>query len=150
MVVMKAWWAWVGLGGALGAAGRFSVGSWFTHMALPAWSATAFVNLSGCLLMGLWAAWVRDDDRHLHAPVPQGRAHLQALVGTGFLGGWTTMSSFVADLYVLLTLGTQGIAALDAALSILGGFALLGWGYSLAGGRVGPLAQTQDGPDAED
>lgn len=99
----------VAVGGALGSVARVGVGA-----VLPAtpqgWPvATMLANVSGALLLAVLVTRVR-------AP------RLQALLGTGLLGAWTTFSTFAVELDVLL--GTRPlVAGAYAATSVLAGLA---------------------------
>lgn len=115
----------VAAGGALGSLGRWGVG-----MLLPAslgfpW-ATAVVNISGAVAMGLLTAWVlsRHEPYHLVRP----------FLGTGLLGGWTTFSALAVDLQGLLADGRGGRALAYLALTLVGG--LLGLVGALTAGRA--------------
>lgn len=86
---------WVALGGALGAVARYGVAMWsLKHFggALP-WG-TAIANLLGCLLFGvLWVLLGSRSDLH---------AAWKLIVLTGFLGAFTTFSTFVFESLRLL------------------------------------------------
>ena len=97
----------VAVGGALGSVARVGVGA-----AVPAtpggWPvATLVVNVSGALLLAVVLARLRD-------------RRLRALLGTGFLGAWTTFSTFAVELDVLLR-SAPLVAVGYAAVSILAG-----------------------------
>lgn len=97
----------VAVGGALGSVARVGVGA-----AVPAtpggWPlATLLVNVSGALLLAVVVARLRDP-------------RLQALLGTGLLGAWTTFSTFAVELDVLLR-SRPVVAATYAATSVLAG-----------------------------
>ena len=83
----------VALGGATGSVARYVLARGFASRwpaaTLP-W-ATSAVNVIGCLGLGL-----------LVARMPDGRSELRILLGTGFLGGFTTMSTFGVETATLL------------------------------------------------
>lgn len=87
---------WVALGGAVGSVARFGV----SHRLTQAFGAafpygTLTVNIVGSLLMGLLMGWLlREPERVQNT--------LYALLGIGFLGGFTTFSSFALDVVKLL------------------------------------------------
>ncbi len=87
---------------------------------------TAVVNLTGCLLFGL--VWVLADERQLL------RAEFRVVILVGFMGAFTTFSSFIFETGELLR-GTQWAYA---ALNLIGqnvlGFAAFYLGAAL--GRV--------------
>lgn len=77
---------WVGVGGFVGAASRYLIAEWIGKPGgFP--FGTLAVNLIGCLLIGLLAG-LRDE--------------MRLLVVIGFLGGFTTYSSFGLDAVNLL------------------------------------------------
>ncbi len=95
---LASWWqqaALVAVGGALGSVGRFAVVSGLTRIAtvhgLP-WGTFA-VNLIGSFLAGV--AFVFLQSRGVTEP------WWRALVMIGAIGGFTTWSSLVVDVYVL-------------------------------------------------
>lgn len=102
------------LGGA-GCSARYLIGlaTDSSHQAFP-WTTLA-INVAGCFALGLLLGLIgaRHDD-------------VRAAVGTGFLGGWTTFSTFAVDAdrltaapmaaYVALSVGAGiGAAALGRA-----------------------------------
>ena len=99
-------WLAVGLGGALGSLARHAVNILFAHVferASP--YATAAVNLTGALAIGVLAALVATGRLQWSTPV-------RTFVFVGILGGFTTFSSFVLDTF---TLGHGGEHTLAAA-----------------------------------
>lgn len=102
----------VGLGGALGAVGRFTVMNALGHGTLAGfpWS-TMLVNLGGALALGALLevsalAW---------SPSPE----IRAMLVVGVLGSFTTFSTFSMDLYYLIDRGAIVNAALYAMGSVL-------------------------------
>lgn len=88
----------VGLGGAIGAVGRYVVMSTvghFTHGGFP-WG-TLTVNVLGALMLGA----VLELSALVWSPSPE----VRAMVVVGGLGGFTTFSTFSMDLYYLLDRG---------------------------------------------
>jgi CrcB protein len=86
---------WVALGGALGAVARYGIALWslrYLGGALP-WG-TTIANLLGCLLFGvLWVVLGSKSDLHVA---------WKLVVLTGFLGAFTTFSTFVFESLRLL------------------------------------------------
>lgn len=83
----------VGLGGALGSIARYSTGqliTFFTSTVLPL--PTLIVNIIGSLLIGLGAG----------TPSIAQSPHLSPLLMIGFLGGFTTFSTFSLESITLL------------------------------------------------
>ena len=104
--------AYVGLGGAIGAVGRFLVMSavgHFTHAGFP-W-ATLTVNVLGALVLGA----VIELSALVWSPSPE----IRAMVVVGMLGAFTTFSTFSMDLYYLLDRGQILSAAGYAVASVL-------------------------------
>ena len=106
----------VALGGALGAVARYGValaGLRWGGPGLP-WG-TWGANALGCLLIGLALPLVRHDDARLAGVV-------------GFLGAFTTFSTYSADTVLLWETGRRGLAVANAAGSVLVGltFVVLG------------------------
>ncbi len=79
---------WVALGGALGALGRYFTTVGITHWLGKAWPfGTLTVNLLGCVVLGLMAGLDLANEGLIHPA-------LKALVMVGFLGAFTTFSTF--------------------------------------------------------
>lgn len=107
----------VGLGGAFGAMARHAVGAAFlatsTSWRFPV--GTLLVNVSGCLLIGLFAAFAEQ------MPGLNGPARL--LLVTGVLGGYTTFSAFGLETVLMLRRGDAMLATGYVAASIVFGLA---------------------------
>lgn len=103
-------WILVGIAGSLGALARFELGSWVAeHTQSPMPVGTLVVNTCGSLMAGL--AWALD------LPEPAG-----LVISVGFLGGFTTFSTWMVETGRLLEddeRPARGLANL--ALMLLGG-----------------------------
>lgn len=102
----------VGLGGAIGAVGRFLVMSavgHFTHAGFP-WG-TLTVNVLGAFTLGA----VLELSALAWSPSPE----IRAMVVVGGLGAFTTFSTFSMDLYYLLDRGQLVSASAYAVGSVL-------------------------------
>lgn len=102
----------VGLGGAVGAVGRFVVMSavgHFTHAGFP-WGTLA-VNVLGAFILGA----VIEVSALAWSPSPE----VRAMVVVGGLGAFTTFSTFSMDLYYLLDRGQLLPALLYAVGSVV-------------------------------
>lgn len=100
----------VAAGGALGALARYGVDRLLPRpegLPLP----TFTVNVLGCFLMGLLvAAILRRPDAH---PV------LRPFLAVGVLGGFTTFSTYAAEIRGALVDGRVGLALVYAVLTVL-------------------------------
>lgn len=118
------------LGGAAGTAGREAV-----NLLLPSQqgfpTATFAVNILGALLLGLL---LESLGRFGGSPGPARRMRL--LLGTGFMGGFTTYSTLAVDGALLLGIGSAGLGALYALGSIVLGAAASWCGILLGAART--------------
>lgn len=113
----------VGAGGFFGAVSRYGVSLIFPASKL--YYGTLLVNLLGCLLIGIAFGIL---ERHAMAkPV-------QLLVITGFLGGFTTFSTFGADALRMIHDGAVWRSALYVGVSAVMGIALVAAGFEIAKG----------------
>ena len=111
----------IALGGALGAVSRFLLGNGVIRAlgsALP--YGTFVINIVGCFAMGLLMTIIVDREM-----LP---AAWRLFLCVGFLGGFTTFSSFGYEALMLLTEGR-----LLAALAYVGGSVVLGLVAAAAG-----------------
>jgi CrcB protein len=116
----------VGIGGFLGANARFIVGTWVgstfgTRVPLG----TFVVNVSGCFLIGILGTVVAE--RLVARP-----EHVQFLLAIGFLGAYTTFSSFAWENHVMFLDGRWLTAALYMALSMFAGLIAVQFGVLVA------------------
>ena len=110
---------WIAVAGAAGAVSRYQVEgvvSRLTRGAFP-WG-TLVVNLSGCFLLGL--VFTLLTERFLPHP------DLRVAVTVGFLGAYTTLSTFAFESLRLGQDGAMGRATLNVVLSVAGGI-LAAW-----------------------
>jgi CrcB protein len=100
----------ISLGGALGAATRWAVEEALPHDpgGLP-WG-TLVVNVVGCFLIG--ALMVLVVERWRYQPLAR------PLLGTGFLGGFTTFSTYAVDLRAQVAAGETGVAGAYVVASV--------------------------------
>lgn len=120
----------VGIGGALGSMARHGVGMAIAHLSPARVTpyATMTVNLVGCLVIGVLAGLVATERVTMEPAV-------RAFIFVGVLGGFTTFSSFGLDTFTLAHGGRMGTAALNVAIQVAAGCALVAAGYA-AGARV--------------
>ena len=122
---MQTWMA-VGLGGALGSMLRHAAGIVVTRVAgTPVPHATAFVNVTGCLIIGLLAGLIAGD-------VLRVGDGTRAFLFAGLLGGFTTFSSFGLDTLTLVKAGAAATALVNAAVQVGGGLAAVFLGFACA------------------
>lgn len=105
------------------------------HQVLPTapdgWpAATLLVNLVGSLVLGALLTHLA-----LGGPDVGRRRTVRLLVGTGFCGGLTTMSSLALEVDLLARGHDTGTAATYAVVSVLAGVACAAAGAALAGSR---------------
>jgi CrcB protein len=102
------------LAGAAGTGTRYLLSVWATQRLGTTFPyGTLIVNLLGCFLI---AAVMRT------ALTLSWSATVRMTVTVGFLGGFTTYSSFNYETARLLEEGSSGLAALNVAVTLTGGF----------------------------
>lgn len=116
----------VGLGGFVGSICRYMVfeisGKYLKTPFIP--YGTLAVNVAGCLLIGFFGGLI--ESKALFSP------EIRAMILIGFLGGFTTYSTFGYELFLILRQGhTAAFIAHTAAHLILGLFAVL-CGFTLS------------------
>lgn len=120
---------WICLGGALGTGARYLLGGWLHRPgeALP--YGTLCANVIGSFLLGLVMAVALSEESF--SPT------LRLSLTVGFLGGFTTYSTFNYETLERLRSGAWGLAGLYLALTLLGcllaGFLGMATGRLLAG-----------------
>jgi fluoride exporter len=115
---------WVVVAGGLGSGARYLVGRW----AIAAFGAafpygTLIVNLAGCFALGVVVQLASAGEWH---------PELRAAIAVGFLGGFTTYSSFNQDTIALFSSGAFGAAGLNVAITVAGGLAAGALGLAAA------------------
>ncbi|MFK7838045.1 MAG: fluoride efflux transporter CrcB [Sulfitobacter sp.] len=100
----------VAIGGAIGAVLRFLSGMVMLRLMGPQEFPVAIlsVNVLGSFLMGVFVV----------AAAHKGLTHLNPLVMTGLLGGFTTFSAFSLETVTLMERGDIGAAGLYVGLSV--------------------------------
>jgi CrcB protein len=112
----------VAAGAAIGALARWWAGLAFNAVWAGFPLGTWLVNALGGLLIGVAMVWFARSPHEL----------LRLLLVTGFLGGFTTFSSFSAESLGLLQRGDLGLALLHSAAHLLGALGCCALGYALA------------------
>ncbi len=115
----------IGVAGLLGTLGRY----WLSGWADERWGAsfpigTLIVNLVGCLLIGF--LFHATEEKYLVDPV------LRSAVLVGFLGGFTTFSSFGVQTFNLLRDGEIFLAGVNVLVSNVAGLLLVWTGYAVS------------------
>jgi fluoride exporter len=109
---------WICLAGATGTGARYLIALWAAQRFGSAFPfGTLIVNLTGCFMI----AAVMQAALTLSWP-----ATFRSAITIGFLGGLTTYSSFNYETSRLFEEGATGAAAVNATITILGGF-VAGW-----------------------
>lgn len=130
MPVRSMWSIWlinaglVGLAGFVGAVLRFGVTLGVNRIAPKGFPyGTLVVNLTGCFLLATIVTLLRDRDSH---------DGVKLALTVGFLGAYTTFSSFVVEVYDLFKAGTPLRAVGYLAFSIGLGLAAAWLGVAAA------------------
>ncbi|OZE35523.1 MULTISPECIES: fluoride efflux transporter CrcB [unclassified Rhodococcus (in: high G+C Gram-positive bacteria)] len=117
---------WIAAAGGLGAVFRFVVdaevkSSLAARTSFP-W-ATVGINVSGSFLLGVLAGWVM---------FRAGSTDVQAVIGTGFCGGYTTFSTASVETVRLLQQGRRRDAAVNVTVTVLASVLACAGGLALA------------------
>lgn len=109
---------WICLGGAAGTGARYLIAVWSGQRFGSAFPyGTLIVNLTGCFVIAAV----------MHAALAVGWSPtVRAAITIGFIGGLTTYSSFNYETMRLFEEGAPAMAALNLAVTILGGV-VAGW-----------------------
>jgi CrcB protein len=118
----------VGIGGCLGSILRFWLGSYIvSKMGTRFPYGTFVVNITGSFLVGLIFAWLTV--RTSWSP------NWRYLIPIGFIGGYTTFSSFEYETLRTIQDGQIGLGLLYVAASVVVGFVAV-WGGMIAGRAI--------------
>lgn len=117
----------VAAGGAAGAAARYLLGLGWPQPAGSFPATTLAINVLGSGLIGILMVLVTD--------VWTQRPLIRPLLGTGFLGGFTTFSTFAVDIQTLTGAGHAGPALLYLAATPVGAVAAV-WATASATRRL--------------
>jgi CrcB protein len=115
----------IAVGGALGALARYQLAV-VVQTRIPAgfpWG-TFVVNISGCLVMGIVTTLLTE--RLVVHP------NWRFLIPIGFIGAYTTFSTFEFETFRAVTEGAWCVGALNVVGSVLAGYAALWLGVILA------------------
>ena len=115
----------VAIGGALGAMSRYAVAllvAAFWKFDFPL--ATLLINVSGSLILGFFSTFAAE--RMAIDPL------WRLLIATGFVGAYTTFSTFEFETQRLTESGAIGWALLNVTTSVIAGFAAVQLGVMFA------------------
>ena len=116
---------WVCLAGAAGTGTRYLVALWAGGRLGTVFPyGTLIVNVVGCFLIGLVM--------ELAVNIASFPLNLRFALTTGFLGGLTTYSSFTFETTKLVQEGAPGAAAVNFAVTTVGGFGAAVLGLTVA------------------
>ena len=116
--------------GAAGAASRYGVGLLSQYLLGHRFAyGTLAVNLLGCLLLGFLM--------HVVAGREAASAGIRTALGIGFLGAFTTFSTFGLETFAFIEERRYAVAGLNVALNVVLGLLLVWAGVSLARAIVG-------------
>lgn len=115
----------VGAAGILGALLRYGIGLLVVQAGLDTVWGTLPINWAGSFILAGFLCYAETSRRGVHPWVKAG-------FGTGFLGAFTTFSTFSMETVRMLQDGAYGGAVLYITASLVGGlaFAWLGWTIS--------------------
>ena len=114
---------WVMVAGGLGSGARYLVGQWAASALGTTYPyGTLIVNLTGSFALGVVVQL---------ASAGSLSPEMRVAIAAGFLGGFTTYSSFNQETLTLLSSGAAGAAGLNVAITLAGG---------LVAGTLGLLA----------
>lgn len=112
------------VGGGAGATCRYGVGRFIGERYDGAFPLGTFaINVTGCFALGLVTGVI------IHAG--QQSAFLTALIATGFLGGYTTFSTFALEGAVLYADGSRRIALMSLLAQVALGLAAAALGAAI-------------------
>jgi fluoride exporter len=111
------------IGGFLGAISRYCLGVWIhTNNGFPL--GTLLINLIGCFLLGWFLTFASQSTKI--------NPYNTLLIGTGFIGSFTTFSTFSVETITLLQQGLFMLGLLYVLASIILGLLLSYLGHILA------------------
>jgi fluoride exporter len=112
----------IGLAGLAGTLARYWLSGWVDQRWSTAFPAgTLLVNLAGCFFIGF--LFHASGEHYFVDPI------VRVAVLTGFLGGFTTFSSYGVQTFNLMRDGEMALAALNVVLSNVAGMIFVWAGY---------------------
>lgn len=121
-------WLWLGIAGVAGTFLRFLLSGWMQHVADQRWASvfpfgTLVVNLLGCLVIGFIAPHLFERSRV--------SPEMRTVILIGFLGAFTTWSTFGFETVRMLNEGAFRRAAVYVLLTNLGCLSAVWLGFRL-------------------
>jgi CrcB protein len=118
----------IALGAAAGALARYQVAA-LVQARIPAGFpyGTLIVNVSGCFVMGIAMTLVTE--RMVVHP------HWRFLIPIGFIGAYTTFSTFEYETFRAMTEGAWRVAAANISVSVVAGYLAL-WTGAIIGRQL--------------
>lgn len=111
------------IGGGFGAVSRYLIGNFFARYNFTLPIGTIFVNIVGSFLIGLILGFIGKNAESA-----------RLLLTVGFLGGFTTFSTFSMDTLKLIDAGNIFLAGVNIVGSVVIGLAAVYIGYKIGGG----------------
>lgn len=109
----------ISLGAIAGALSRYYLSTWLTHHLGHLFPFGTFViNLTGCMAMGFFSTLVLE--RYISIP-----PDIQLLIATGFLGSYTTFSTYSLESFFMLKNGLTSLKISSTVGSTIGSTNLL-------------------------
>lgn len=113
----------VALGGALGSVGRYLIATGSMKFSSHFPIGTFIANLLGCLLIGfLWGIFEKVEISH----------EFRLFLFTGFLGGFTTLSTYARESYSFLEMGDYFHGTMYIILSNVLALLMVGAGFFIS------------------
>lgn len=117
----------VALGSAIGGTARWLLSEWMQAWAVGGFPwGTLFVNVTGSLLIGFYAALTAPEGRLLAGP------RQRHFVMTGICGGYTTFSIFSLETLQMAQAGRLALSGLHLSISLAAWLLAVWTGYALA------------------
>ncbi len=118
---------YVGIGGFLGAIARYLIDGWISNSVLTPFPVATFViNITGSFALGLFMTLATE-----RFAIDQ---NLRPLIAIGFIGAYTTFSTFSFETVRLIEDGSYGFAMANAAFTVVAGIIAVFGGIFL--GRI--------------
>ena len=116
----------IAFGGALGSLARYAVGSAVaSRMGTRFFYGTFLVNMTACLIIGFSLTWL---GRHTDV-----NPAWRFLIPVGFVGAYSTFSTFEWETFSNLQTGSLSVAGLYVILSVVVGLVAVWCGVLIAG-----------------